>query len=409
MALRGPTAFFERARARHGDTYAVDGFGFRLLMVFSPAGVRRLYELPEREASFGLATYRMISHKAPAELFDGRRVTPHDLFANSELEGYLDELRAAMATEISVLGPSGRFDVFAECRRLAHRLGLSAWAGEAGESRYLDRLRPAFDRLDTAESFVHPTQMIRTWATRKRGEQAAMVEIESVLTEILNRRETAGEWPDDWLTRIWEAHDDRPPGERRTHVARDVIVIHLGSMSNLYAAMGWTLVEVLRQPGLREAVLAGDDELLERAASESIRMAQRSITLREVMTPIEVDDGSITYRLEPGVLLATMLSVTNTTACPALQTFDPGHYVGRRLAGSVEVPTKELVSTFGHGRHSCPAARFSISAIRIAVRALIETYDLTGELESLQPLQGQLGGVARGDRPAWLNYSRRYP
>jgi cytochrome P450 len=154
-------------------------------------------------------------------------------------------------------------------------------------------------------------------------------------------------------------------------------------------------------------VLAGDDEVLERAASESIRMAQRSITLREVMTPIEVDDGTTTYRLEPGVLLATMLSVTNTTACPALHGFDPDHYVGRRLAASVDVPTKELVSTFGHGRHSCPAARFSISAIRIAVRALLETYDLQGDLASLRPLPGQLGGVARGDRPAWLTYSRR--
>jgi cytochrome P450 len=349
----------------------------------------------------------MISHKAPAELFDGRRVTPHDLFANSELEGYLDELGAAMAAEIDVLGPSGRLEVFAECRRLAHRLGLSAWAGEGGDSRYLDRLTPAFDRLDTAESFVHPTQMLRTWATRKRHEQAAMAQIESVLAEILDTREWAGEWPDDWLTRIWEAHADRSPAERRVHVARDVIVIHLGSMSNLYAAMGWTLIEVLRQPSLRASVLDGDDELLERAASESIRMAQRSITLREVLTPIEVDDGTTTYRLEPGVLLATMLSVTNTTACPALRTFDSDHYVGRRLAGSVDVPTKELVSTFGHGRHSCPAARFSISAIRLAVRALLDTYDMTGDLADVRPLRGQLGGVARGDRPAWITYRRR--
>ncbi len=403
--LRGPTSFFGRARDRLGDTYALDAFGYRLFCVFSPHGVRRLYELPEREASFGLATYRMISHKAPEELFDGRRVTPHDLFANSEIEGYLGQLQAAIDTEVAVLGRSGRFEVFAECRRLAHRLGLSAWAGEAGHPEHLGALQPAFDALDTAEAFVHPTQMVVTWATRKRRERAAMATIESVLGRIIDERE-ATTWPDDWLTRIWEAHADRPREDRMVHVARDVIVIHLGSMSNLYAAMGWTLIEVLRRPSICAAIADGDDELLERVASEAIRMAQRSITLREVLVPIDVDDGTRTYRLEPGVLLATMLPVTNLTAADGLNAFDPAHYVGRRLAPGFPVATKELVSTFGHGRHSCPAARFSISAIRLAIRELLATYELDGDLDDVRPLPGQLGGVARGDRPAWVTYRR---
>jgi hypothetical protein len=54
--LRDPTSFFLDARRRHGDTFVIDAFGFRLFCVFSPAGVRRLYELAEREASFGPST-----------------------------------------------------------------------------------------------------------------------------------------------------------------------------------------------------------------------------------------------------------------------------------------------------------------------------------------------------------------
>ena len=38
--------------------------------------------------------------------------------------------------------------------------------------------------------------------------------------------------------------------------------------------------------------------------------------------------------------------------------------MGRKLAADVPVATKELVSTFGHGSHSCPAARFSITRRR---------------------------------------------
>ena len=136
-------------------------------------------------------------------------------------------------------------------------------------------------------------------------------------------------------------------------------------------------------------------------------MAQRSITLREVLTPIEIDDGTDTYTVGSGAFVTTMLSVTNTAAAPGLETFDPGHYVGRRLVADVPVATKELVSTFGHGTHSCPAARFSISAIRIAVRRLVETYDLIPEFHDVSPRRRQLGGVARAEGRARVRYERR--
>ena len=45
-----------------------DAFGHRMVCLFSPEGVRSLYALPEHEASFGLATYRLIRFKIPEEL-----------------------------------------------------------------------------------------------------------------------------------------------------------------------------------------------------------------------------------------------------------------------------------------------------------------------------------------------------
>ena len=75
--LWDPTAYFTRARARHGDTFVTDAFGYRLLCLFSPEGVQSLYSLEEKQASFGLATYTLIKFKMPEELLFGRRVTPH--------------------------------------------------------------------------------------------------------------------------------------------------------------------------------------------------------------------------------------------------------------------------------------------------------------------------------------------
>lgn len=404
--LRDPTDFFTRARQRLGDTFVVDAFGHRLFCVFSPAGVSALYALPEREASFGLATFELVlRHKLPLELALGRRNRPHDLFGGQEVEGYLGALEQALERELGELGEAGRFEVFARAGRLGHRLGLACWAGaEAASARHLDRLIPLLERLDTSESFVRPLRLFASAASRKWRERRAMRGVEAVIGEILAGR-SGGE--DDFLARIHASFADLPEPERSRQTARDVLLIHLGAQSNLPAALAWTLVDLLLRPALCERVAAGDDALLERCANESIRRAQRSITLRRVLRPIEVDDGRRCYRLAPGSMLTTMLSVSNRSAAPSLAGFDPDHYEGRRLAAHVPLAARELVSTFGHGRHSCPAQRFSISAIRVAVRRLLDRYELVPEFAAASPRRRQLGGVARAERPCWVAYRRK--
>jgi len=404
--LRDPTGLFDRLRATHGDTFVLDAFNHRFFCVFSPAGVRSLYAQPEEEASFGLATYTLIKAKVPIELLLGRRTHPKSLFGRAKVEGYLDNLHGAAAQEMGRLGPSGRFEIFTEMRRLGHRMGLASWCGaEAASPEFVERLIPLFDALDSSESFVRPDRTVVTWATRKRSERRAMAGIEAILGEILAAR-AAMPPAGDFLDQIFEAYSDLPYDEQVRGTARDVIVIHMGSQSNLYAALAWTLVNLLLHPDLLERVRAGDDALLEQCANESIRMAQRSITMRQVLQPIDVDAGDGVYRLSPGTMLTTMLSVTNTTAGEGLDVFDPLHYEGRKLSSEVALPTKELVSTFGHGPHSCPAARFSISAIRISIRLLLEVYELTPAFTTASPRTRQIGGVARSARPCWVRYRR---
>jgi cytochrome P450 len=407
--LRDPTDFFRRRRRALGDTFVVDAFGYRLFCVFSPPALQALYALPEQQASFGLATYELVlKHKLPPELLAGRRNFPHTLFGGQDVEEYLDNLEEAVGLQIAELGEAGTFEVFAAMRRLGHRLGLASWAGrEAASARHLDRLIPHFERLDTGDSFVRPAQAFVTAATGKRRERRAMQGIERIVAEILEERRQSRRNGDDYLDRIAASFADLPESERAVAAARDVMLIHMGAQSNLYAALAWALVDLLLRPDLLARVRRGDDALLERCANESIRMAQRSITLRCVLSALDMDDGARVYRLAPGVMITTMLSLTNTSAAPGLERFDPEHYEGRRLSDRVALPARELVSTFGHGRHSCPAQRFSISAIRIAVRRLVDAFDLEARFTRVEPRRRQIGGVARAERPCLVAYRRR--
>jgi cytochrome P450 len=407
--LRNPTDFFARARRRYGDTFVVDAFGYRLFCVFSPEGVRALYRLEEAQASFGLATYELVmKRKLPVEMVIGRRTMPHDLFAREDVEEYLGCLEAAVDVQLSELGAQGEFEIFTFARRLGHRLGLSCWAGaEAGSATNLARLAPLFDTLDQGESFVRPTSLIRTLLTKRYRETEAMHGIERIVAELIATRRKRAVASEDYLDRIYAAFSDLQEPERSIQTARDIMLIHMGAQSNLYAALAWTLVNLLEHEETLRRVIDGDDDLLERAASESIRMAQRSITLRMALEPVTIETGNGAYEIAAGTMITTMLSVTNTTAAPGLDRFDPDHYEGRRLCPHAGLAAQELVSTFGHGVHSCPAQRFAISAIRISLTRLFERFELTKGFEYPGPLARQLGGVARADRPCVVSYQRR--
>src|SRR5262245_37994018 len=294
--LRNPAGFFAAARRRLGDTYVVDAFGYRLFCVFSPAGVRALYGVPEDSASFGLATRHLLSLKLPPELFEGRRTTARTLFGGEDVERYLANLEDAVGLEIAERGESGTFEVFETMRRLGHRLGLASWIGpEAAAPPWVDRLAPQLDLLDSADAFVRPAQAFLVAATRYARERRAMHTIERAVAairaeQLRDPRSSRG------LDHVYAAYEDLPDDARHVRAARDVIMLHLGSQSNLYAALAWTLVDIVRSPALLEPIRAGDDPLLEQCVSESIRLAQRSITLRLVLRPLDVALEDRTYR-----------------------------------------------------------------------------------------------------------------
>ena len=371
-----PVVALGRARDEFGDTFLVRSGRVDYLFVFGEAGLQSFYTVAERDASKGIADYRMLVRKLPDELFAERRTFAHDLFGKQEVEGYLDNLDWAISQQIDELGDEGTFDVFALARRVGHRLALACWLGREAP---LDELVPDLEVLDGAEAFVHPERM------RDAGrddERAALARVERAVGALL-----AAPRSPSFLDDIAARWADSPDAERG--IAGDVVLLHVATMTNLFAALGWTLAQVLLNP---------NDASLEACTFEAVRLGQRSIMLREVLRPIAFSDGVTTYELDRGAQLATMLPLTNVSVGAD---FDPRRWNDRALHHDVSV------TTFGHGAHRCPAQRFSISAIVRTVDRLQRTFVLTPDFAAVDPLPLQIGGVARAAAPCPVRYVRR--
>jgi cytochrome P450 len=393
------------ARARHGDTFTVQSGQDHYLFTFSPTGVESFYGLPEEKASKGVADYLMLRRKLPDEIFDGRRILPSTLFRRDDVAGYLANLDWALQQTTAELGAEGSVDVFDLTRRLGHRMGLASWAGPgSADGEAFEHLVRGFDILDGSDAFVHPDAMAAVAASNKRAERAALDQVAEIVAAAV-RRYDADRTDQALFGRIVDAWSGEPEGTRVRGIALDVALIHIASMSNLAAALGWALVDLVEHPAHLVRVIAGDSDLAQRCALESTRLAQRSIMSRAVLAPVCLDTGEISYDVPPGWTIATLLPLLNTSVAPGLENWDPGRWTRHRLTDEKALPSPMLVTAFGHGRHSCPAQPFSLSAMTAAMTHLFGRYRMTaGWTTHPRPVPAQIGGVARADGPCRLDY-----
>jgi cytochrome P450 len=402
-------AVIAAARAQHGDTFAVETGGDRYLFTFSPTGVESFYALTEETASKGVADYLMLRRKLPDDIFTGRRILPSMLFRRDDVAGYLTNLDRALEQTTTELGSAGSFDVFDLMRRLGHRMGLASWAGPgSADGAAFERLVLAFDTLDGSDAFVHPDRMAAVAATDKRAERVALEEIADAIADSVRRFDDGDTQDHDLFGRIVDAWSSESQRSRLHGIALDVALIHIASMSNLAAALGWALVDLLEHPAQLKRVGLDDNAFAQSCALESTRMAQRSIMARTVLSPVTFNTGEITYQVPPGWTIATLLPLLNMSAAPGLERWDPDRWTRHQLTEKDALPSPMLVTAFGHGKHSCPAQPFSLSAMTAAMTHLVGHYQMRPQWTSHpQPVGAQIGGVARAALPCRVDYVSR--
>jgi len=61
--VKNPSKFLNKQREKHGDIFLLHAFGLKLFCVFSKAGLRDFYKVPETHASFTEATRGFLGYK----------------------------------------------------------------------------------------------------------------------------------------------------------------------------------------------------------------------------------------------------------------------------------------------------------------------------------------------------------
>jgi cytochrome P450 len=425
---QSPTSFLAQMRREYGDTFLVDVFGYKLFCVFSPAGLKSLYAAAEEEASFGMATFDMLGFKTPVEIFmDADIDLFYELLVPEKVTAYVADFSHVVAQVLAEWGDAGEINVFDTIRTLEQRVGFKIWIGEeATQDGVWQQLKTHFDVLSQENAFVSPQLTLETLTSGKAKEKHAVAGIMALVDGVMARREAQNDWPDDnftFLYRRFKAEDREVTLRKLTH---NIINANQGFLSNLYAALSWALINLKQHPQAQqhlEAELAATKakfgehfhesqaaldsmRFCEQLLMESVRLAQRSITLRKVMKEMQFDCGDAVYTIQPGVYITTMLSVINTQT-PELARFDPDHYQGRRICPELVAQGRETISTFGHGSHACPAQKFSHNMCKVLLARLLEQFEFGFPDGAIAPSDSQMGGVARASGDVVLPFYRK--
>jgi cytochrome P450 len=250
---------------------------------------------------------------------------------------------------------------------------------------------------------------------------------------------------DDFFEAMFAEFSDLPEKEQASRATCAILAIHMASQSNLFAAVAWTIVNLLQYPEEGAIVENEIDELkrrfgsteytnnaqgmdegldhLEKCFHESIRLAQQSLTLRLVLKPVQVDGymivpGKFSFPASPcsyfplGYYIATLLSCLNTdeSLLPGASEFRPEEHYAKGGKVKSSIPgVDHSISTFGYLVHQCPGKKFAVTAANTLVVHLFEEFDLEPRFPEggVTILSTQIGAVGRPSSPALVGYKRK--
>jgi sterol 14-demethylase len=423
-----PVALLHRVRAECGDVGIFDLAG-RDVVLSTGAQTNEVYfRASDDVLDQGAAYPFMTPIFGKGVVFDASPERRKEMLRNQALRG--DQMKGHAATiehEIEQLvaawGEAGEIDLldwFAELTIYTTSACLIGPRFRAELDGRFAQLYHDLERGTDALAFVDPYLPIESFARRDRA-RLALVEL---VQAIMNRRAAAGPPPEgewDLLDILMVVKDEA--GEPR-FTADEVTGMFISMMfAGHHTSSGtaaWTLIELLRDPGVLANVVDELDglyqdgrevsfqalreiPLLESALKETLRLHPPLILLLRVAKQ-DLELGG--YRVPAGTMVGASPAVSNRIPddFPEPDRFDPGRYAEPRQEDLIN---RWTWIPFGAGKHRCVGSAFAMMQLKAIFSVILRDY----EFEMAQPSETYRDDfskmVIQLEQPCVVRYRKR--
>jgi len=419
-----PIELFTRVRSECGEIGEMNFAGNRVVLLTGERAQEAFFRADEEQLDQAAAYPFMTPVFGRGVLFDGnpeqrRQAMKNQSLRDKMMRGHAETIANETRRMMEKLGDAGEVDLLDFFAELTLYTSSACLIGPEFREELSPEYYRVFYELEKGTdpiAYVNPYLPLPTFRRRDRA-RARLVEL---LTEVFERRAARTDGKRELFDVLLSIRDESgKPRYTIDQVTGMFISMMFAGHHTTSGTAAWTLIEMLRNPGVLPPVREEIDALyadgrevsyqalreiprLEAAIKETLRLHPPLIILmRKVMRDFDYLD----FTVPAGKLVAVSPAVSNRMpeCFPEPDRFDPARYDEGRAED------RQLFAwiPFGAGRHRCVGAAFAMMQLKAIFSDLLLRYDfeLTQPPESYRNDHSKM--VVQLRQPCRARYRRR--
>lgn len=423
-----PIALMRRVREECGDVGAFDLAGRRVVLLSGAEANEFFFRASDDDLDQAAAYPFMTPIFGRGVVFDApperrKEMLHNQALRGEQMRGHAQTIDAEIARVVAGWGDEGEIDLLDFFAELTIYTSSACLIGKRFRDQLDHRFAELYHELERgtdALAYVDPYAPIESFRRRDEA-RAGLVRL---VQEIMDGRAAAGKPPRDerdMLDVLMSVKDEA--GELRfsaDEITGMFISMMFAGHHTSSGTAAWTLIELLRNPGVMDGVVSELDELysdgsevsfrslraiprLEGAIKEALRLHPPLILLLRVAQ----DDFEVRgQRIERGDFVAATPAISNRIPedFPDPESFHPERYAEPRQEDLVN---RWTWIPFGAGRHRCVGAAFAMMQLKAIFSVLLRdfSFELAQPPESYRNDHSKM--VVQLAQPCRVTYRRR--
>ncbi|TDD05486.1 cytochrome P450 [Saccharopolyspora terrae] len=423
-----PIALMRRVREECGDVGTFDLAGRRVVLLSGAEANEFFFRASDDDLDQAAAYPFMTPIFGQGVVFDApperrKEMLHNQALRGEQMRGHAQTIDAEIARTVAEWGDEGEIDLLDFFAELTIYTSSACLIGKRFRDQLDHRFAELYHELERgtdALAYVDPYAPIESFRRRDEA-RAGLVRL---VQEIMDGRAAAGKPPRDERDMLDVLMSVKDEAGKLRFSADEITGMFISMMfAGHHTSSGtaaWTLIELLRNPGVMDGVVSELDELysdgsevsfrslraiprLEGAIKEALRLHPPLILLLRVAQ----DDFEVRgQRIERGGFVAATPAISNRIPddFPDPDSFHPERYAEARQEDLVN---RWTWIPFGAGRHRCVGAAFAMMQLKAIFSVLLRdfSFELAQPPESYRNDHSKM--VVQLAQPCRVTYRRR--